>query len=117
MEVWMTGNTAKSDIYQEALQAVEDIDDNYKVLLDRDLYDIEHLKLTALHPSSLTGELNEDSLSFHVAFNDISFMFTGDAGKTEEEQIMNRDLPLQADYLQLGHHGSDTSSSSDFIDA
>src|SRR5699024_1569016 len=55
--------------------------------------------------------------SFHVAFNDISFMFTGDAGKTEEEQIMNRDLPLQADYLQLGHHGSDTSSSSDFIDA
>src|SRR5699024_11340632 len=40
-----------------------------------------------------------------------------DAGKTEEEKIMNSDLLLQADYLQLEHHGSDTSSSSDYIDA
>lgn len=116
-EVWMSGNTANSDIYQDALQAVEDSDANYEEPLAGDLFDVGPLTLTALHPSSLTGELNEDSLSFHVAFNDISFMFTGDAGKTEEEQIMNRDLLLQADYLQLGHHGSDTSSSSDYIDA
>src|SRR5699024_1269261 len=116
-EVWMSGNTANSDIYQDALQAVEDSDANYEEPLAGDLFDVGPLTLTALHPSSLTGELNEDSLSFHVAFNDISFTFTGDAGKTEEEQLMNRDLPLQADYLQLDHHGSDTSSSSDFIDA
>src|SRR5699024_7614515 len=116
-EVWMTGNTANSDIYQEALQAVEDSDDNYEEPLAGHLFDVGPLTLTALHPSSLTGEMNEESHSFHVDHNDISFTYTGEAGKTEVEQLMHRDLPRQADYLQLGHHGSDTSSSSDFIDA
>lgn len=116
-EVWMTGNSANSTVYQEALQAVEESDANYEEPLAGDVFDVGPLTLTVLHPSSLTGDLNEDSLSFHAAFKDVSFLFTGDAGKAEEEQIMNRDVPLQADYLQLGHHGSDTSSSSDFVDA
>lgn len=116
-EVWMTGNTANSGVYQDALQAVEDSDAAYEEPLAGDIFDIGPLTFTTLHPNSLTGDLNDDSLSMHIAFHDISFMFTGDAGKAEEEQIMNRDLPLQADYLQLGHHGSDTSSNSDFIEA
>lgn len=116
-EVWMTGNSANSTVYQEALQAVKESDANYEEPLAGDVFDVGPLTLTILHPSSLTGNLNEDSLSFHAAFKDVSFLFTGDAGKAEEEQIMNRDVPLQADYLQLGHHGSDTSSSSDFVDA
>src|SRR5699024_3637972 len=89
-EVWMTGNTANSDIYQEALQAVEDSDANYEEPLARDLFDVEPLPLTALHPSSLTGGLNEDSLSFIVAFTVISFFFQGVVGKKEEKQIINR---------------------------
>lgn len=116
-EVWMTGNPAHSTVYQEALQAVKESDVNYEEPLAGDVFDVGPLTLSILHPRSLTGDLNEDSLSVHAAFKEVSFLFTGDAGKAEEEQMMNRDVPLQADYLQLGHHGSNTSSSSSFVDA
>lgn len=116
-EVWMSGNTANSNVFNEALQAVLDSDAEYVEPRAGDIFDIGPLTMTVLHPDILTEKLNEDSLSIHVAYNDVSFLFTGDAGKKEEHMMMDREIPLKADYLQLGHHGSNTSSAADFIDA
>src|SRR5699024_11637245 len=46
-----------------------------------------------------------------------AFLFTGDAYKENEQEIISTDLPVEANVLQLGHHGSDTSRSSSFIAA
>ena len=42
-------------------------------------------------------------------------MFMGDAGATTEKEIMNKYNLSNMDVLKVGHHGSRTSSSKDFI--
>src|SRR5690606_13886127 len=47
-----------------------------------------------------------------------SFLFTGDAEELSEKEMLknNKDL-LKSDVLKVGHHGSVTSTSKDFLDA
>jgi competence protein ComEC len=44
------------------------------------------------------------------------FLFTGDIEEKAELEILAEDLDLQADYLKVAHHGSDTSSQAEFLD-
>ena len=43
-------------------------------------------------------------------------MFMGDASTTTENKILNKYNLLDIDVLKVGHHGSRTSSSEEFID-
>lgn len=115
-EVWMSSNTAESQVYQSAVNTIIEKDIDFDEPKAGDVFDIGSLVLTILHPASLTGKLNEDSISFHAQYGDVSFLFTGDAGIAEEKQMMQRPLPIEATFIQLGHHGSNTSSDSSFID-
>lgn len=116
-EVWMTGNTANSNVYEGAAEAILASDAEYDEPEAGDVFDIGELAVQILHPSTLTGGLNEDSLSVHFAYGDTAFLFTGDAYVEQEKQMINRDMDMEADFLQLGHHGSKTSTSQAFIDA
>lgn len=40
----------------------------------------------------------------------------GDAGIEQEKDILNEYSIEDIDFLKIGHHGSDTSSSKEFID-
>lgn len=115
-EVWMSSNTAESQAYQNAVKTIIEKDIDFDEPSAGDVFDIGSLVLTILHPASLTGKLNEDSISFHAQYGDVSFLFTGDAGKAEEKQMMQGSLPIEANFLQLGHHGSNTSSDESFVD-
>lgn len=56
--------------------------------------------------------LNEYSVVIKLSYKDISCLFMGDAEAINEKDI----LPLEkVDILKVGHHGSDTSSSEEFI--
>ena len=46
-----------------------------------------------------------------------TFLFTGDAEKASEEDMLNNKFSLAADVLHAGHHGSKTSNTQEFIDA
>ncbi len=116
-EVWMTGNTANSAVYERATEAILASDANYDEPEAGDVFDVGALTLNILHPKSLTGRLNEDSLSVHFAYGDVAFLFTGDAYTDQEEQMIASGANVEADFLQLGHHGSKTSTGQAFIDA
>ena len=55
--------------------------------------------------------LNQSSIVIQLNFKDLSYLFMGDAEKEIEESI---DVG-KVNILKVGHHGSDTSSSLDFI--
>jgi len=44
-------------------------------------------------------------------------MFTGDASEEEEIEMLFSGYNLDVDIIKIGHHGSNSSSSQDFIDA
>ena len=46
---------------------------------------------------------------------DNSFLFTGDAETKVENEILSKGYNVDVDVLKVGHHGSDTSSSTNFL--
>lgn len=42
-------------------------------------------------------------------------MITGDCEKQEESELLKRGCDVSADVLKVGHHGSDTSSTSQWL--
>ncbi len=60
--------------------------------------------------------LNESSAVFKLTFGESSFFFMGDAEKANEEYMLaNFKNELKADVLKVGHHGSSTSTSREFL--
>ena len=58
---------------------------------------------------------NEKSLFLSTYFMGKTFLFTGDADTTIEKKILEDNPSLRADVLKIGHHGSKTSSSYNFL--
>ena len=59
---------------------------------------------------------NDNSNVIYTKLNRYKFMFMGDASITTEKEILNNYNLFNIDVLKVGHHGSKTSSSKEFID-
>lgn len=116
-EVWMSGNESSSDVFQKGIHSLIENDVDYEEPRAGEEFSIGPMDIEILHPSRLTEGLNEDSLSVRFTYGDVRFLFTGDAYAEQEQWMMTRTKDLQADVLQLGHHGSNTSSDASFIEA
>lgn len=114
-EVWFSGNITSSNTYQQAAEAVLESDADYYEPRAGESFQVGSLEIEVLHPRSLTGGLNEDSISLRIEYRDIAFIFTGDAYKQAEKQMLQQTDHIQAQILQLGHHGSNTSTDKQFI--
>ena len=80
------------------------------------------MMLDMLYPmNSIAGEhfanLNDSSIVFKLIFGKEKFLFTGDLEKKGEDELIKSGLNLRADFLKVGHHGSKTSSSVEFLEA
>lgn len=62
-------------------------------------------------------DINNMSVMVKLTYGKKSFLFTGDAEKEEEREIIATGANLDCDVLKVGHHGSGTSSGVDFLDA
>jgi competence protein ComEC len=60
---------------------------------------------------------NNTSIIIQLIFGENKFLFTGDAYKSVERKLIERELLLKSDILKIGHHGSKTSTSEEFIEA
>lgn len=61
------------------------------------------------------SENNDISLVVKITYGETSFLFTGDIEKEAEDRLISEGIDLKADVLKVAHHGSNTSSSIDFI--
>ena len=59
---------------------------------------------------------NDNSNVIYTELNGYKFMFMGDAGADKEKDILDKYNISDIDVLKVGHHGSRTSSSKEFID-
>jgi len=60
-------------------------------------------------------DLNNTSIVLKITYGKTSFLFTGDAERDEEYDIIDEGYDLSATVLKVGHHGSETSSSYRFL--
>jgi beta-lactamase superfamily II metal-dependent hydrolase len=83
-----------------------------------DQYSLGPATFTVVAPNSLYyDDLNNYSVGIKLTFGDTSFLFTGDAGKLSEGEMLANGIDLSADVLKLSHHGSNTGNSDAFLEA
>lgn len=71
--------------------------------------------VTFVGPVSNYDDTNNGSLVLRIDYGDTSFLFTGDAETESEDDMIAAGADLSADVLKVGHHGSRSSSSSEFL--
>ncbi len=74
-------------------------------------------QIQILGPLHRAEDSNDNSSVLKVSFGATSFLFTGDAERAEEQDLLNAGVNLQSTVLKVGHHGSDTSTSYPFLRA
>lgn len=82
----------------------------------------EDCELQIIYPrESLLGKevdnLNSSSIIAKLVYGQTKFLFTGDAESEVEQELINSNADLSAQVLKAGHHGSDTSSGQEFLQA
>ncbi len=58
---------------------------------------------------------NNSSIVMKIIYGDTSFLFTGDAEREEEQEILEKGFNLSATVLKVGHHGSKNSTTYPFL--
>lgn len=70
-----------------------------------------------LGPIKQYNDTNDTSLVLRIDYGSTSFLLTGDMESDAERDLVESGANLKADVLQVGHHGSSTSSSYIFMNA
>jgi len=60
--------------------------------------------------------LNNSSLVLKLHYKDVSMLFTGDIEKEVENKLVQDKENIRADILKAAHHGSNTSTTQDFLE-
>ncbi len=63
------------------------------------------------------SNLNDHSAVVRLKYGTMTFLFTGDAEKASENDMLEEGFPLNSVVLNLGHHGSNTSTTDEFLAA
>lgn len=111
-----SGKVHTSKTYEEMLMLINEKDIPYSVPTVGEQIDLDGaIETVVVHSDEEAVDNNDASIVLRLVYGDISFLLTGDAGINIEKQLLDRDI--RSTILKAGHHGSNTSTSLDFIKA
>jgi competence protein ComEC len=118
------GQKAQSSLYYEYALLTQKV--RSSVSSGSMLFNIPNMRFYTLHPvesfldlDSTDGytQLNNTSIVFKLLYGSTSFLFAGDAERPVEERLDSVfGNFLRSDILKVGHHGSITSSTEEFLE-
>lgn len=79
--------------------------------------DLEGINLKFFTPKEEYKNINDNSIVVKLTYNNISFLFTGDIQKIREKDLLADRADIQATVIKVPHHGSATSSTTEFLKA
>lgn len=81
-----------------------------------DTYSLGEAEFEILSPEYIDEkDTNNTSIVIRMEYGETSFIFTGDAETESENYILDEGFEIRSDVLKVGHHGSVTSTSDDFL--
>ncbi len=106
-----------TNTYMRILKAVESKKITLEYAEPNREYKLDDAKMTVLSPVNDYSDLNNYSVSVRLIHGENTFMFTGDMETKAENDVLQSGADVSAKVLKVGHHGSNTSTSQDFLDA
>ena len=80
-----------------------------------DTFNLGSALVEIMGPQRYYDDPNNTSIVLKITYGATSFLFTGDAERTAEADILDAGYDLSATVLKVGHHGSDSSTSYPFL--
>ena len=118
-EVWWPGTVTTSQTFERAVDALEASDADYAEPRAGDTTTVGPLQVDIVGPDDDAdfSDVHDAGLSLRVTYGDIRFLFTGDIEAATERRMVSRWADQSvAEVYQVGHHGSDTSSTPPLVD-
>lgn len=121
-EYWDAAYVAGSAPYRASLDEAARRRVSWRRVHPGDSIALDGVRIRFLAPDSVwtssLADANEASAVALIQYGGVRFLMTGDAESGEEQWMLRRWAgDLNADVLKVGHHGSSTSSSAEFLDA
>lgn len=111
-------NTITSDWYLKLMNEIKT--GGYKVIYPTvgDEFSLGDANMKVIGPfEEPTDNINNYSIVVKISFGEMDVLMTGDAETSVEKEILDSGENIDAEILKVGHHGSDTSTSTEFLDA
>lgn len=100
--------------FEDVLDALENNDMTYDTFEENQEFSFGNANVKILYVGNDKNDLNDTSIVMKITYYNNSFLFTGDISSKVEKKILNKDL--KSDVLKVAHHGSDYSSTDEFLD-
>jgi len=117
--IYMPKVSSTSKTFEDVLLAIKDKNLKVKPAIAGVKIDLDPLlEIDFLAPNSSSyDDLNNYSAVIKITYNQKSFLLTGDAETISENEMLKNNYNLKANILKVGHHGSRSATSSNFLKA
>ena len=110
----MPDKMSTSKTFEDVLDTLINKNMKYTVPKKDKVLTLGDASIKVIHVGSNSSDANDSSIVLKMIYGNNSFLFTGDATKKVEKEILDDDL--KSDVLKVGHHGSEYSSMDEFLD-
>ena len=120
-EIWDSGQKDESKIYSNLFENILKKNIPIKIVNKNDFYAEKNLNMKVINQinPSFTDDKsynNNNSVLLKLNYKNNSFLFCADIEKETENKLLEDNIDVKADILKVGHHGSKTSSTKDFLE-
>jgi len=115
--VFINGESSSALFYEKFIDTLIKRDIKTEIPDTDCIYEAGPFRIKFLSPRKDFGNTNDNSLVFTVEFGEIKALFTGDAERSVEAELIKNKRLIDADILKVGHHGSRYASSASFLNA
>jgi len=108
-----------SPLYRRFLRTVKKCGSTYRIAKrgqEIDMKDGVILEILNPAPSTDYFDLNNRSIVLRIVYKNVAIILAADAEEPAETDILDSGLPVRAQVLQVGHHGSEAGSSTRWLE-
>jgi competence protein ComEC len=122
-QVLESGVSYNSSIYHEWLKVIEDEGVEYNIAQAGQEIDLGNgIKMDVLNPpgnlwEGTNNDVDNNGVVLMLSWGQVSFLFTADIREEAEFELIGQRVNLKSTVLKVAHHGSETSTSQQFLAA
>ncbi len=110
----------ESDIYDEWLRLVKEKDIKCTIAHAGQQIDLGETTIKVLNPqiphlTNTESDIDNNGMVLHISMDEVSFLLTADIMWEAEFELIAHRANLTSTVLKVGHHGSDTSTTPEFL--
>lgn len=110
-----SGDSYDSEVFETFVSQLAKQSKQISVPKAGDVFELGSAQVQVVGPVRQSDDPNNMSLVLRIVYGSTSFLFTGDAEREEEQDILDAGFELESTVLKVGHHGSENSTTYPFL--